>query len=568
MWNLLALTYLAFGASAQQLTWCGKNYEASEPVLPPGGLFSMPATSTTPLLALRCSPAIRPYIAEDATSTSDDVAFLIDTIITFSEIANANPIRLPDVKAIASTPVSVTVEVVGKTLATGNVPLNVTKHALPFKLSSLQPRTQAYNITCTATVDSQTFHASGSLSFLPDPPADIGSVTKMDLRTGALLARPADGKGGPFAPVFPMGFYTSFGGFLDQNPTTLPAQIKAQGHTLACSTSIHPIPTFDNATALKLLLDSTLEAGLYLVYDMRNVYQNSTAVTAQVNQIKSRPNLLLWYTGDEPDGNGDPLNGTLMSSNLIQSLDGGDGQGGAGYHPVSLVLNCENYFYNEYAGGADIILQDTYMIGINATFSTQFGTPCTLDFGDCGCDNCIGSFEDISTRMDEFKARNLVNGWERTKAVWTVPQGFINNTYWNRDPTGQEFVVQSVIGINHGALGVTSWMQPTTDEVQSSASTFAKSLPQLTPFILNPSATSRQITVNRTDVGLWTVSGQTLILATNMNSFSVSVSLKDLGLSSPQPTAKQILNMGVQMDPSRAHLMFNSIGTGAFIVKS
>ena len=72
---------------------------------------------------------------------------------------------------------------------------------------------------------------------------------------------------------------------------------------------------------------------------------NATEVTAQVNRIKSRPNLLVWYTADEPDGTSDPLDATLKSSNLIQSLDGGDGTGGAGYHPVSLVLNCENYFF-------------------------------------------------------------------------------------------------------------------------------------------------------------------------------------------------------------------------------
>jgi hypothetical protein len=72
---------------------------------------------------------------------------------------------------------------------------------------------------------------------------------------------------------------------------------------------------------------------------------NASEVTAQVNRIKLRPNLLVWYTADEPDGTSDPLDATLKSSNLIQSLEGGDGTGGAGYHPVSLVLNCENYFF-------------------------------------------------------------------------------------------------------------------------------------------------------------------------------------------------------------------------------
>jgi hypothetical protein len=72
---------------------------------------------------------------------------------------------------------------------------------------------------------------------------------------------------------------------------------------------------------------------------------NASEVTEQVNRIKRRPNLLVWYTADEPDGTSDPLDATLKSSNLIHSLDGGDGMGGAGYHPVSLVLNCENYFF-------------------------------------------------------------------------------------------------------------------------------------------------------------------------------------------------------------------------------
>ncbi|KIM37888.1 hypothetical protein M413DRAFT_421160 [Hebeloma cylindrosporum] len=148
---------------------------------------------------------------------------------------------------------------------------------------------------------------------------------------------------------------------------------------------------------------------------------NASEVTEQVNRIKRRPNLLVWYTADEPDGTSDPLYATLKSSNVIQTLDGGDGMGGAGYHPVSLVLNCENYFFAEYTSGTDIVMQDAYMIGNNVTYSTQWGTVCTKDSGDCG-------FEDISTRMDEFRTRLIINGWERTKAVWTVPQGFGNDT--------------------------------------------------------------------------------------------------------------------------------------------
>ncbi|CAA7262238.1 unnamed protein product [Cyclocybe aegerita] len=549
----LLLGLLAPGVLTQ--TWCGKNYMAGSPIVPPGGQFPPVPTSETPLLAFRCAPAIRPYLAEDATS-SDGVAVLIDTPITFSQIANAAPL-----KSSLSRSISVTVSVDGKRLTSGVVPLNTTKE-LPFSLSFLKPRVQAYTLTCTATLGRQTFSATGSLSYLPSLPPGIGSATKMDLRIGALLARPADGKGGPYAPVFPIGFYTNFGGYLAED-FSIPATLKAQGFTV-----VHPIPTFDNLTALEIVLDKMQEAGLYLMYDMRWTYMNATAVTEEVNRIKSRPNLLLWYTGDEPDGTSDPLDATLKSSNLIQSLDGGDGLGGAGYHPVSLVLNCQDYYFSEYTRGSDIVMQDAYPIGINATFSTVWGTICTKDYGDCGCDNCQGSLEDISTRMDEFSERLFVNGWERTKAVWTVPQGFGNSSYWNRYPTGQEFVVQSILGINHGTLGVVSWNDPTTPDIKASASKLALVLPQLNPFILNPRATFRHITVNRVDFGIWHVGTDALVLGTNINYSTAVIRMRDLGLPLSQVSVAQVLDTGASVDPARGHFIFQAVGSGAFVIKT
>lgn len=186
------------------------------------------------------------------------------------------------------------------------------------------------------------------------------------------------------------------------------------------------------------------EVGLYLMYDMRFTYMNSTSVTEQVNAIKNRPNLLLWYTGDEPDGTSDPLNATTTAYDLIYSLDG--------YHPVSLVLNCQDYYWSSYTAGTDVVMQDVYMVANNVTWSSEWNTPCTPDYGDCGCDNCvsilagdtaavppnttysgtgnvpanggIGTYFDVSDRVASFKNRLEVMGWERTKAVWTVPQAF------------------------------------------------------------------------------------------------------------------------------------------------
>ncbi|PPQ72323.1 hypothetical protein CVT24_004542 [Panaeolus cyanescens] len=557
----LVLVHQAVVASAQ--TWCGKHYKAGSAVVAPGGNFPQPATiSSGSLLAFRCAPAIRPYLPEDATSTTGDVAIIVDTPITQKQISNASPITLSSTTNPGNIDVSISIN--GKVVATGAVPLNTTKHTLPFSLSSLTPRTQPYTISCTATHGSQKFTATGSLSYLPTPPSTIGSVTKMDLRTGFLLARPATGKGGPYAPVFPIGYYTQFDTYLAKD-FTVPATLKSLGYNV-----IHPVPTLTNLTALDIVLDKMQAAGVYLMYDMRGTYMNATSVTEQVNRIKSRPNLLLWYTADEPDGTSDPLDATVKSSNLITSLDGGDGKGGAGYHPVSLVLNCQDYYFNEYSSGADILLQDAYPVGINATFSTVWKAPCTPDFGDCGCDNCIGQFEDISTRMDEFRDRLFVNGWDRTKAVWTVPQGFGPESYWPRPPTGLEFVVESILGINHGALGSVSWDDPTTADIKSSGSLLALAIPKIVPFLSNPATTFRQVTVSRVDFGLWSLNGQTLILGTNMNYSTQVIRILDLGLAIPPEGAiTTILNVGSSaVDPARGHFIFPSVASGGFIVQT
>jgi hypothetical protein len=109
-----------------------------------------------------------------------------------------------------------------------------------------------------------------------------------------------------------------------------------------------------------------------------------------------RKSLLLWYTGDEPDGQVDALNATKITYDLIKSLDP--------YHPVSLCLNCLNYYFEEYTSGADIIMSDPYPIAVNTSWSVQYNTECNTTYGCCGCDDCNGDFEDVSDRLDLYKS--------------------------------------------------------------------------------------------------------------------------------------------------------------------
>lgn len=113
-----------------------------------------------------------------------------------------------------------------------------------------------------------------------------------------------------------------------------------------------------------------------------------------------------------------------------------------------------------------------------------------------------------------------------------------------------------------------SWDDPTSTDIKASASLLALSMPKMTPFILNPAATFRQVTVNLVDVGLWTVGGQTLVLAANTNYFDVSLTPKDLGLVQGPPliSATQVLDSGAHVDPARQHFVFGSVGSGAFII--
>ncbi|KAH8114960.1 hypothetical protein DFH11DRAFT_1877283 [Phellopilus nigrolimitatus] len=531
-------------------TWCGKHYMANQSVVEPGGEFPVAKTSSEPLLAFRCAPAVKPYLAEDTSG-----AFIVDTQVTYTEKAGTAPIDTSK----SGSELQVSISINGQTLATGAVPFNASGHELPFSLAPLKPQTSAFDVVCTAkTPDGQTFNANTTLQKLPDPPSDIGSVAKLDLRTGAMLVRSSGSE--EWETVFPLGFYTTFDGYLTTNLSVL-NDLKDRGFTI-----VHPVPTFDNLTALGEVLDRMEEVGLYLMYDMRFTYTNLSSVTEQVNMIKSRKNLLLWYTGDEPDGTSDPLNATKITYDLINTLDG--------YHPVSLVLNCENYFFEEYTTGADVVMQDAYPVAMNATFSVEWHTPCTPDFGDCGCDNCKGDLADIAARLDEFAYRLDVLGQTRAKAVWGVPQAFGGEEYWSRPPTGKEWLVEGVLSINHGATGIVPWIDPTPADIKETATSLAQALPTIKQFIFNSSTSFSSLSQSGVDVGLWTLGGQTLVLATNLGNASASLSLALPGGSSSKATATQILDGGGSLQlggaagaGGNATLNMDALGSAGFVVQ-
>ena len=176
----------------------------------------MPASLKTPHLALRCNPALIPFLPDDNDPTNPSSGvILVDSLVRKTRIIKgAEP--LGAISPSQDTELLVNVYLDGKHLTSGKVHLNGSA-ALPFSLSEISTRIKPYNLTCTATLSSssQTFKSiPADLTYLPFPDASIGSFTKLDLRTGGLLAKRAkDSK--PYVPIFPMGFYTAFGGYLE-----------------------------------------------------------------------------------------------------------------------------------------------------------------------------------------------------------------------------------------------------------------------------------------------------------------------------------------------------------------
>lgn len=220
-WYLSFLSSTFASLTVIEHTRCGKLYKTDKINDPPDGQFPVPASLEEPHLALRCNPVLIPFLPDDndpANPSSN--AILVDALVRTTKIRGAQPLGTSP--PVQDTGLFVDVFLDGEHLTSGKVPLNGSA-ALPFNLSDLSPRENPYDLTCTATLSSssRSFKSiPAELTYLPFPDASIGSFTKLDLRTGGLLAKRAnDSK--PYKPIFPMGFYIAFGGYLEGNLSVL-----------------------------------------------------------------------------------------------------------------------------------------------------------------------------------------------------------------------------------------------------------------------------------------------------------------------------------------------------------
>ncbi|EPE05866.1 glycoside hydrolase subgroup catalytic core [Ophiostoma piceae UAMH 11346] len=472
--SLLSALFLTLHTALGQQTgnnpdwprWCGKVYESGYPSFNPGGQAVEPAHDPNgPLLYVQVAPRYNLYLDSET-----DGEFVVRTTLSpyFGSAlpgnGNATAKTMYSNDTHRDLHYSISLDSVSAVLAQGTASFNFTSDVatqdtfIPFSLKGLTSGTARQNVTLTGWIVSPdgrsnvSYSATSSgLVYLPVPTGG-GSVTRLDNAYGGFWHLKGGGGSSTFEPFFPYGFYSSYDGFLadvSDNATAASVIGKYADFGLNAMTPLSQYPT--SATAFQYMVDTDLR----FQFDLREQYTNSTWVAEQVAAAKDNAALFSYWSSDEPDGHQDPFSAPKDCRDTIRSVDP--------YHPVALVLNCQNYYFAEYTeGSADVIMEDVYPIGINTTWS-KWGTTCNTTLGDCGCDNCEGgdhAVRDVGDRLDDlFRYESYIEGrWPATKIH--NPQSFNGEGYWARDPTPDEEWAMTLVAVNHGAKGIISWVYP------------------------------------------------------------------------------------------------------------
>ncbi|KAL9108850.1 MAG: hypothetical protein Q9227_006381 [Pyrenula ochraceoflavens] len=528
--RLVSADYPGFNYPAGVDVWCGKAYRPTNASFNPGGWLEQPTASSEPLLNFHIRPRMSIYVSDDSVGS-----FIIDTEVSYvhGQPIPSNIAASCGGNQSACTDMDITVTVSGSTnplINNRTLAFNTTLNEIEFSLAGLSPQMQAYTVVATASMNQgSTFKAQTSFQYLPAR-VDGGSAVKLDSLYGGLMVQDTSSSS-KWTPLFPYSFFVSWSGFAGLGIDNANA-FKEQGYNIIHIISDFPSPDF-NFTYVDAFLTRCDEIGLYVMYDMRGTYKNASEVTTQVSWLTPHPSLLLWYTADEPDGNTDPLNATKITYDLLKSLDP--------YHPVSLCLNCYNFYFNEYSSGADIIMPDVYPVSTDTSYSSVYGTVCNTTYGCCGCDDCKGSFRDISERLDRFA---MYKDWLNTpqKVSWSVPQAFGSSQFWTRIPTQKEMVVMDVLAVNHNAKGLVAWTYPTNSSLENIRSQLARILTAETPtrFLLNASAVALNVNgAGDVDAAAWIVNEQILISVVNTGYTNYTS-----GISFVSPKGVQVTGIG------------------------
>lgn len=298
-----------------------------------------------------------------------------------------------------------------------------------------------------------TFNIKSEIYVLPNKPK--GSVVRIDNLTGGLFLRSSPES--KFEPFFPYGFYAPCEGFLCGENSV--ANIKAySSHGLKSM-----VPMMPASAASRDVYNALDSAGVRYMYDLRQHYKNYSTVREQVEAIKDSDGLYAYWAFDQPDGHSATHARMWKASSLIKKLDP--------YHPIAVSLGCDNYYFDEYSRGADIIVADAHPIGSG---TSRWHTGCNATYGSCGCDNCKGNVLDVATRLERMvEYERWLNHWPKPKMLnlQASPSGGDSLPV---SPSASEVIAMSALAIHSGAKGVLPWAWPVDNETTALHAKFSR----------------------------------------------------------------------------------------------
>lgn len=428
--------------------WCGKAYNPEYRAIDPGGRVRQPPKSAETIIDFQCYTQMNVYFHGEETA---QIIFELRKaeVVYDRALGDAHHIAASDA---AELQIGLGVQQQHLTLRQDIEYFNFT-----VGLSEFHPSHDAHLLSCSLSSGQKSIMRKAEIYHLPHRTNVRSSLSKLDRVTGMVMINSTTGGTSleDWTPFYPYGYYGQ--------PRDL-TDLSKQGFNI-----LHHVPdisTAPNTGYPEDYIDQLREAadlGIWVMHDMRWTWQNTTLLQDQLERIKDVPNLLTWYTGDEPDGlTADPQS-FYSSTRMVREID-------SRYHVLSTALNCADFYFEEYSRDIDVVLSDPYPVGLFSadTHRSIYSTPCNLTYGCCGCDNCpTSSVLDVVARLDRVRAHAAILG--RKPGVWIIPQGFGSSEHWPSSPNPDEELAIQVI-----ALGVTQgavvWnYQPEVDEADINA---------------------------------------------------------------------------------------------------
>ncbi|KAH9440543.1 hypothetical protein Pst134EB_031152 [Puccinia striiformis f. sp. tritici] len=450
--------------------WCGKPLGGSyKPNSDVGA--SNPALLSRPLLNLQCTPKLNPYTEADDPQIS---SLIVDAGLTYYPMEGAVEIsekvqQLQVVIINTNTSQAVTAGIVG---------VNTFGNQFQFPLTTLgNASTDSYQIICQAySHDEFIAESSLSLKYLPDlSQKGMGEAVRINSESGTLMVTNDKGS---LQTLIPFGFAVDYS--KSYSPTEMTELINSlQELNVNTVQLILARQGANDISQLREFIRALGKAGIWIQYDLRNVYWNKELVASHIEVARRHPNVLLYHTAMEPDGLGTEVRGIHETSESVKQHDP--------YHPVSLTLTCEDYQFANYTSGNDIILTNPFVIGVDKR-SPGDVTPSNSTYGSSTCDNCRGSFLDLVNRIRIFRNRRHALRKDRTMQIWGVPQANSVQNGVNQVPTGEQFLLMCTTYLIEGAVGLMTWNDKMnfSPDLKKAIQTMGASLPQIGRYLEIP----------------------------------------------------------------------------------